>query len=182
MRKAILTAGLTVLMAGFSWAQIVPKGNVFIGYSYMHQGTNSVGPANLNGWNGSLEGKIFPFVGLVVDVSGHYGSLGPLPCPGGPCPSSNYKLYNALLGPRVSFSVHGVRPFAEALFGVTHESQNAGGVSSNDTSFATALGGGADFRLAPLIAWRVQADAVRNKLFGASQVNARISTGLVIRF
>ena len=181
MRKAILTAGLTLLMAGLSWAQ-VPKGNVFVGYSYMHQGMNAVGPANLNGWNGSLEGKIFPFVGLVVDFSGHYGSLGPQPCPGEPCPSSNYKLYNVLLGPRVSVSVHGVRPFAHALFGVAHESQNAGGSSVTDSSFATALGGGADFRLAPLIAWRIQADAVRNKLFGASQVDARISTGLVIHF
>lgn len=78
--------------------------------------------------------------------------------------------------------MHGVRPFAEALFGVAHESQNAGGSSITDTSFASAFGGGADFRLAPLISWRLQADAVRNKLYGASQVDARISTGLVIHF
>lgn len=49
MRKAILTAALTLLMAGISWAQVVPKGNVFIGYSYMHQGMSAVGPASLNG-------------------------------------------------------------------------------------------------------------------------------------
>lgn len=117
----------------------------------------------------------------MVDFSGHYGSLPPLPCPG-PCPGSNYRLYNVLLGPRISVSVHGVRPFAHALFGAAHESQNASGSSITDTSFSSALGGGADFRLAPLIALRLQADAVRNHLFGATQVDLRASTGLVIRF
>ncbi len=45
---------------------------------------------NLNGWNGSLEGKIFPFVGLVADLSGYYGSGKRASCVsgdhrGGPC-------------------------------------------------------------------------------------------------
>jgi hypothetical protein len=79
----------------------------------------------------------------------------------------------------VSFSVHGVRPFAHALFGVAHES--LGGIDS-DNSFATAIGGGLDFKLAPIIGWRVQADALRTSLFGNSQVNLRASTGIVLRF
>ena len=182
MRKMLLSLGLVLLLVAVSAAQIVPKGNIFIGYSYMHQGMNAVGPTNMNGWNGSLEGKVLPFVGLVVDFSGHYGSLPPLPCPGGgPCLRSDFKLYNVLLGPRVSVSIHGVRPFAHALFGVAHETQSGGG-SVSDNSFSTAVGGGVDFKLAPIIGWRVQADALRTSLFASSNVNLRASTGLVLRF
>ena len=181
MRNLCFEIFLSLILASAAWAQ-VPKGNVFIGYSYMHQGTNAIGPTSMNGWNGSLEGKVFPFLGLVVDFSGHYGSLPPLPCPGGPCPQSDFKLYNALLGPRVSVSVHGIRPFAHALFGVAHESQTAGGSGVSDNSFSTAIGGGVDFKLAPILGWRVQADALKTHLFGASNVNLRASTGIVLRF
>src|SRR2546430_10164128 len=60
-------------------AQILPKGNVFVGYSYNRAGTSQPGAfntdrSNLNGWEGSLEGKFLPFLGIVADVSGHYGS------------------------------------------------------------------------------------------------------------
>src|SRR5438105_8402082 len=42
-------------------AQILPKGNVFVGYSYNRAGTSQPGAfntdrSNLNGWEGSLEG------------------------------------------------------------------------------------------------------------------------------
>src|SRR6266852_688903 len=70
-------------------AQILPKGNVFVGYSYNRAAIsdslafNSDGN-NLNGWEGSLEGKFLPFIGIVADVSGHYGSrnlAAPIVCP-----------------------------------------------------------------------------------------------------
>ena len=182
MQKLVFAVGLMLLAASALQAQVVPKGNVFIGYSYLHQGMNSIGPTNMNGWNGSLEGRVFPFVGLVVDFSGHYGSLPPLPCSGGPCFRSDFKLYNVLLGPRLSVSIHGIRPFAHALFGVAHESQGGGSSGVSDNSFSTAIGGGVDFKLAPIIGWRVQADALRTSLFGSSSVNLRASTGLVLRF
>ena len=52
---------------------------------------SSVDRANLNGWEGSLEGKVVPWVGIVADLSGHYGSQNfPTICPviAGPCPRS----------------------------------------------------------------------------------------------
>lgn len=167
MRNLIWAIALLVIVPTSLWAQL-PKGNVFFGYSYLRLSPN--GPGNLNGWDGSLEGRVVPFLGLVVDVSGHYKTNS--------ATSVNTNVYNALLGPRVSFSVRGVRPFAHALFGVAHE--NSGGVTDN--SFATAIGGGVDFKLAPIIGWRIQADALRTSLFGSSEVNLRASTGLVLRF
>jgi len=71
------------------------------------------------------------------------------------------------------------RPFAEALFGAGHVSTN--GVGS-DSSFATALGGGLDYRIIRPIAWRFQGDYVQTRFFGNTQNNVRISTGIVLRF
>src|SRR5580765_4372598 len=61
-----------LLFAGTAAAQ--SSGNIFFGYSYYN--TNLLGGRNgLNGWEGSLEGKVLPVIGIVGDVSGHYGSL-----------------------------------------------------------------------------------------------------------
>ena len=55
-------------------AQIPTRGNVFFGYSYGSADFSSTNRTNLNGWNGSLEGKVLPWVGFVADFSGLYGS------------------------------------------------------------------------------------------------------------
>jgi hypothetical protein len=51
-----------VLSAGLANAQIPTGGNVFLGYSYYNTNLSSVDRANLNGWEGSLEGKLLPWV------------------------------------------------------------------------------------------------------------------------
>ena len=52
---------------GSTFAQ-VPKANIFIGYSYVSADLpNRSGRQNLNGWEGSLEGKVLPFLGIVAD-------------------------------------------------------------------------------------------------------------------
>ena len=74
MRKiaAILISvfGLVIVAS----AQVPTSGNIFFGYSYYHTPLSSIDTANMNGWNGSLEGKVFPFLGIVADLSGNYGS------------------------------------------------------------------------------------------------------------
>ena len=158
----------------------VPKGNLFLGYSYTSADLNNNDRSNLNGWEGSLEGKFLPFVGIVADVSGEYGK--------NDFPSSTQvfhvdaREHNFLFGPRVSFSVARVRPFVHALFGAGHVSVSGGGYSASDTSFATALGGGLDFKLVPLLAWRFQGDYLQTRFFGTRQDNGRFSTGIVFNF
>jgi hypothetical protein len=124
----------------------------------------------------------------VADFSSHYGSenfpiviVCPVSIPNcGPSTfSADVTEHNYLFGPRVSVSVGKLRPFGEALFGAGHVNANTGG---SDTSFATALGGGLDYRLVRLIAWRFQGDYVQTRFFGTHQNNLRISTGIVIRF
>jgi len=168
--------------AGSASAQIPTSGNVFFGYSYYNADLSLLGRSSLNGWNGSLEGRVFPFVGLVADISGTYGSEEvTIPCPQPICPAISEGAHeqNFLFGPRVSAPVGKFRPFAEALFGAGHVSLDVGG---SDTSFATAIGGGLDYKISRPLAWRFEGDYVQTRFFGTTQNNVRLSTGIVLRF
>lgn len=179
-------AFILLSLATVASAQIPTAGNIYVGYSYFN--TNMVGSDRhgLSGWEGSLEGKFFPFVGIVADFSANYGDL-KSPSPAGLCaigvvcsPASvNSHVDNLLFGPRVSVSVGPVRPFAEAMFGAAHINTNGFG---SDTSFATAIGGGLDYRIFHLLAWRFEGDFIRTSLFNTTQHNARFTTGIVLRF
>jgi hypothetical protein len=83
-----------------------------------------------------------------------------------------------LFGPRVSFSVGNLRPFAEALFGVGHVGTNGG----SNTPFATGLGGGIDYRIFRPIALRFEGDYIDTRFFSTTQNNVRRPTGIVFRF
>jgi hypothetical protein len=65
------------------------------------------------------------------------------------------------------------------MFGVGHVNANDAG---SDTSFATALGGGIDYRIFRPIAWRFEGDYVQTRFFGAHQNNTQLSTGIVFKF
>ena len=164
----------------------IPKGNVFFGYSYLRTDLPSGTHNNLNGWNGSLEGKFLPWIGIVADLSGHYGTAQyPTPCPPGSngCTlSADTKTYSFVFGPRVSVSVGKITRFAHALFGASHVSRSFPGFSDSDTSFASAYGGGLDYHLVPLVNWRFQADLLHTSFFSDAQNNVRLSTGIVLHF
>ena len=185
MARISAILGALFLFAAPAVAQIPTSGNVFFGYSYYNTNFSNLGRANLNGWEGSLEGKVLPGVGIVADFSGHYGSQNSIipsnACPlGGPCPSGyNIHAFDGMFGPRFSVSLGKFRPFAEFEFGFGHV--NINGVVS-DTSLATAVGGGLDYRIIRPIAWRFQGDYVSTHLLGAYQNNVRLSTGIVVRF
>ena len=175
MRKISLVTFALIALTRLAAAQ-VPKGNIFAGYSYASADIGAGKRTNLNGWNASLEGKIFPFVGIVADVSGHYGSqdFGAI--------SGDGRLLTAMFGPRVSVPVGKIRPFAEALFGVSRLRVEFPAATNSDTSFASAYGGGLDYHLLPFFAWRVEADALRTSFSSGTQNNFRVSTGIVINF
>jgi hypothetical protein len=200
-RKATFVTFM-LLFASFAAAQVPTSGNVFFGYSYFN--TDVTGNRNnTNGWEASFEGKIVPFLGLVADFDGHYSgtvnfpvsdcsgigcpispSSGPIPSSGGYL-SANISEHNFLFGPRVSVPAGRFRPFGEFLIGAAHINAKAAGSDTSfgsDNSFATAIGGGIDYRIIRPIAWRFQGDYVHTSLFGTGQNNVRLSTGIVLRF
>lgn len=190
MRRILMAIAAIAFLAGAANAQVPVGGNVFVGYSYLGGDFGSSGRTSLNGWNGSLEGKVFPFIGIVADLSAHYGShnISTGSCTGvigQPCSATgalNINMHNYLFGPRVSVSAGRFRPFAEALFGFSRFHQNNASFSDADSSFATGFGGGVDYRLISLVGWRVEADALQTRFFGGTQNNIRVSTGLVLHF
>jgi hypothetical protein len=179
------------LFVGLAGAQVPTAGNVFVGYSFENASSSaldlippqSLSRPNLQGWEASLEGKVLPAMGIVADFSGHYGSRGytiTVPVGSGPVnPKVTGHEEEVLFGPRFSYSVRKFRPFAETEFGVAHMNTDTFG---SNTSFALAIGGGLDYRLNRLVAWRFEGDGVWTRFFHTSQGDVRLSTGIVFRF
>src|SRR3954470_7119643 len=169
MRKFLTTLALLCVMALPVLAQENDKAEIFGGYQYTR-----MSGSNFNGWTGAFTGNVNNWLGITGDISGAYNSnLG-----------ASLHTYNFLFGPTVSFSrTEKVKPFVHALFGVSHAGAGFFGLSATGNSFATALGGGADVRVNKNVSIRmIQADYFLTRFGGESQNNARISTGLVLRF
>lgn len=185
MRKGFIIVFMLLVLGALAAAQVPTSGNIFFGYSYLNTDLSSVGRANTNGWEGTLEGRVFPHIGIVADFNGNYGSQNfPVSCVAGvpTCPPSlnlNFSEENVMFGPRVSASFGRFRPFAEAMFGIGHVNVHGSGTQN---SFATAIGGGIDYRLIKPLAWRFQGDYLSTRFFSTTQNNVRLSTGIVLRF
>src|ERR1700688_808862 len=74
MRKIGLSVFALAILSGLASAQIPTSGNVFFGYSYYNADLSSVGRSSFNGWTGSVEGKVLPFIGIVGEFTQTYGS------------------------------------------------------------------------------------------------------------
>jgi len=201
MKRYSLLALLILFAAPFVAAQ--DKVEIFGGYSYLHASIQVgqspcgvcglTGPpvaqhTNLNGWEFSGQYKFLPFLGVVADFNGNYGTLD----------NEGARVHTFLFGPQVSLPAR-VSPFAHALFGVAKESQDpiplppacpvgipACGTFYSlgpDRSVATALGAGIDVKLVPFIKLRlVQIDYLRTQLHGVTQNQPRVSAGVVFHF
>ena len=159
----------------------IPSGNVFFGYSNSGGEVGISDHKNFNGWEASLEGKFLPFLGVLADFSEHFGSDNVLVC-SVVCALGHVdtRRYTFLVGPRVSIPVGRFTPFAQAVFGAGHVSNNP--LLGSDTSFATAIGGGLDYKLIKGLAWRFQGDELHTRFYGSTQNHFRFSTGIVVRF
>ncbi|SPF45720.1 exported hypothetical protein [Candidatus Sulfotelmatobacter kueseliae] len=185
MGRAVIIGFTFFLLAGLAAAQVPTSGNIFVGYSFENASSSALNldlsRPNLQGWEASLEGKVFPALGIVADFTGHYGSESFTQLtPNGPI-NVNVTGHEeeVLFGPRVSVSIRRFRPFAEFELGIGHINTNSFG---SDISFAMAIGGGLDYRIIRPAAWRFQGDYVSTRFFNTAQSNVRLSTGIVFRF
>ncbi len=188
MRKTGPISLAVLLFAICASAQIPTAGNIFVGYSY--ENTNwkgidsSLGRPNLNGWEASLEGRVLPHLGIVTDFAGHYGSESFTVA----SPSGFQRVnvtgheWELLFGPRLSVSLGHWTPFAEGMIGLAHIHNGGTLPTSANTSFATAVGGGLEYRLAKILALRLEVDYVGTRFFNTTQGNLRLSPGLALRF
>ena len=152
---------LAVLLCCALSAQAAPKAEVFGGYQF----TRTVGGTNWNGWNAAITGNLGSFFGVTADFSRVYNS------------GVHFTTYT--FGPEVHAHLPVVKPFAHVLLGGARLS--AAGSSTN--GLAMYFGGGVDAGHG-VLAWRVvQFDWLYDRFSGiGSGKNARISTGVVLRF
>ena len=189
MRKPCAIAFTAFIFVAMTHGQVPHGGNVFFGYSYSGGQVFNPGAiaAPMNGWEASVEGKFLPWLGGVADFDWHYGGARITCAPIGPgCPSLRPRLngsrHSVMFGPRVSYSFRKYTPFAQFLFGFSHQSDAVGTVSISDMGFSDAAGGGLDYKLIKSVSVRGQADWVRTSLFGGHQNDFRLSAGIVFQF
>jgi len=132
---------------------------------------------NFNGWEVGGAFKVLGPLALAADYSDTSGSF----------QGAHTHLRTYLVGPQLRFPGP-ISPFAHFLVGGAHESTSSA-VSPITTSsptqngFATALGGGLDLKLLPLLSVRpIQIDYLLTHFNSKTQNQFRYSAGIVVRF
>ena len=132
---------------------------------------------NLNGWNIGGAFKVLGPLALAADYSDTSGSF----------QGANTHLKTYLIGPQLRFPGP-ISPFAHFLIGGAHESTDSANgpiitASPTRNAFATALGGGLDLKLLPLLSVRpIQIDYLLTHFNSNTQNQFRYSAGIVVRF
>ncbi len=174
---AILVAFLPI--ASFAQdANNPPKVELFGGYSWYNPGGNILGtkiPSISKGWGAAGTYNFNRWVGLTVDVGGHY--------------KNELNAYTYTAGPQFKFrSSDRFTPFIETLVGIEHQTPRD---AATKTNFAFIGGGGFDININRYFSWRlIQADYVystyKDTGIGMTQAarldGARIQSGAVFTF
>ena len=131
---------------------------------------------NLNGWELGGAFKVFGPLALAADFGRTIGSF----------QGANTHLQTYLAGPQLRFPGR-ISPFAHFLVGAAHESidTSAGSLTFGPTqsAFATALGGGIDLKVLPLLSIRpIQIDYLLTHFNSSTQNQFRVSAGIVVHF
>jgi hypothetical protein len=165
-----------------------PPVELYGGYSYIFRPYDSTSQTpikwGMNGWDSSLRVPL-PFapswLGAKGDVSGGYRSDNSL--------DLNPRAYFFLLGPQVTAHMGRTTLWAHGLLGSAHLNNAALPSLTSNSTFALALGGGADIGLHRRWAWRVSLDYYNTHFHSSDSAvqqiansNGRVTTGPVFRF
>lgn len=188
MKKLISVFIVMVSLPMAASAQAIPKVTLFGGYTLVrNQQPNGGANFNVNGWDASVEMKPASWLGLVGDVSQQYGS-----------PSGiQERQTSVLFGPQITVpGLKKVKPFAHILVGAVHGTNQqsftltpcilgsfCGPRIVLGTTFATAVGGGVDFKLAgPVWVRAIQVDYLHANLNPDHHTQMRVAAGIAFHF
>lgn len=124
MRKISCSIGIMCLLALMAAAQEVPRGEVFLGYSYMRAATGSqVNAFNNNGGLGDLQVNINEYLSVVAELGGYVA--GNVSIRGPELSSLDQTFFTYQFGPRITWHKLGrIAPFGHFLIGGAHESRS----------------------------------------------------------
>ena len=166
-------------------AQTSDRIQISAGYSYLGYSVYQIysGPwrnFGFNGWQASAALRLAPHFSAEGDASGGYGKNGT---------GDNYNYLTYMGGPRISTDLHRFSLYGHALFGAMNFD---GAYLPSATSFAAAIGGGADFWLTRHIGVQlIQVDDILNHNKSAlgtdmggpgPRNHLRMATGITFRF
>lgn len=184
LKVVLFLVGLAFFFGSAAQAQERQVIDVGVSYSYVRDNpaTTSFNSHSLNGASGSVVINFKSWLSGVADFGGYARYTPPA--------LGNSTVSTYLFGPRVSLTRYGrVTPFGQILVGVAHSGSRYLTAGGSQTPFATAIGGGLDWRWTNHI--RVRAAEVDYLLTHFSEVNnrntqvqnnLRVSSGLVFRF
>lgn len=213
--KPVLTLIFLLSLSAVAIAQEYPKAELFGGYSYLRTDSEEIDlvagnqvtttrrhGGNLNGFNLSANYNPAKWLGIVIDFSGHYGSIDHTIIVPGTLNATfgvRTNLHTLLAGPQFAWRGDNSTFFVRALAGVSFldQSLTLGGqkITDDRNAFAAAVGGGLDVKLTDTISWRTaqveylltrfgdQNVQINGQRLSASdtQHNIRVSTGFVFR-
>ncbi len=177
MRTACAAATVVLALALCLRAQERPSRlDVFGGYSLLHSSD-----FNLSGWEAAPTVNIGQIFGITSAISGHYSRQ--------ESSGTNLKssIYSFMFGPQLAYRSRRYTPLVHALFGFSHQTDQAtvSGTelpSTAENYFRMAIGGGVDVSVGRSVALRpVRADFVLFRLADHSFKEFRYAGGLVFR-
>src|SRR5271169_5091303 len=162
-----------------------PQFEVGLEYSWLHvNSANSDFQRTGNGGSGYFEYNLNRTIGLVGDFGGYVNSRTGI----------NDKALTYLFGPRFNWRHSRFNPYVQFLFGGAYAWAGPTGNSNTQNAFATAAGGGLDYRWTNRISIKpiqveyvmTQFDSARlggsTRGFGDHQNDVRYSAGVVFNF
>ena len=162
----------------------VPRFDAFAGYGYVRP---SGGQGNLNGWHVSVTANMNRWLGFAVELGGQTGhqTLTATTSSGVFAVNTDASFNSLGFGPRFSYRRNErLTPFAHVLLGLARGKwEGFPAVSGEETSFATAVGGGFDARVTDHFSIRmIQAEHVRTHFGPTAENHLRLATGALFSF
>jgi hypothetical protein len=135
----VSTVGVFLSFGGAANAQetTVPMFEIGASYSWVHvNSANYDRQRTGSGGSGYVEYNLKKTLGLVADFGGYAGTRQGI----------NDKLLTYMFGPRFNWRHSRLNPYAQFLFGGAYVWNSPTGVSTTQNAFATAAGGGLDYK------------------------------------
>jgi Outer membrane protein beta-barrel domain len=172
MKSLRLAAALLVAMGPLAAsAQDASKGDVFAGYSML-----ATDGETMHGWHAALGWGLSGRFGLLLDVSGHQGTV----------EGTDIGTLSLMAGPRVTFGAGRLRPFLHVIGGVVRSKASVSvfdiEISESTTDFGGAAGGGFDIGLGDRWAIRLAGDYRVVKVDDETASDPRFSAGVAYNF
>lgn len=145
---------------------------IFGGFSYLRTNINSTSSGfNLEGGSGSISENLNDWFGGRFTFNAWHGTESPY----------NVTAETFMYGPVFSYRhFHGSSAFGDVQFGAIHGSQGFLGTSQSSNKFAMTAGGGFDFKINRMAAFRVEGDYLMTHFYSMRQNHLIATAGLVI--